>query len=101
MAFRQAALTQGISVAAYLGRLVDREVRRRRSSEVGRRVGRDAGAGSSAGGACEVGASIDELDRIAGRLARSATAHGGSWSDVATSLRLSPEQARRAYETPS
>src|SRR5215211_1711329 len=29
MAFRQAALGQGVSVAAYLGRLVEREVKRR------------------------------------------------------------------------
>ena len=33
-AFRQAALAQGISVAAYLGRLVDAEVRRRDGREV-------------------------------------------------------------------
>ena len=67
MAFRQAALSRGISVSAYLARLV------------------------------EVRASIDELDDLAGRLARSAVAHGADWSDVASSLRLRREQARRAY----
>ncbi|HTE61790.1 MAG TPA: hypothetical protein VK631_15665, partial [Solirubrobacteraceae bacterium] len=45
----------------------------------------------------EVRASIDELDGIAGRLARSATAHGAPWKDVGSSLRMSADQARRAY----
>jgi hypothetical protein len=44
-----------------------------------------------------VRASIDELDAIAGRLARSAVAHGGSWDDVAGSLRLDPDCAKAAY----
>jgi hypothetical protein len=43
-----------------------------------------------------VRASIDELDNIAGRLARSATELGGSWSDVASSLGLAEDAARRA-----
>lgn len=46
----------------------------------------------------DVRASIGELDDIAGRLARSATAHGASWSDVARSLGLDIEQAKSAYE---
>ncbi len=46
----------------------------------------------------EVRASIAELDQIAGRLARSAVDHGGSWSDVATTLRIDEAQARTAYE---
>lgn len=45
----------------------------------------------------EVRASIAELDAIAGRLARSATAHGASWKDVGSSLRVSADQARGAY----
>ena len=98
IAFRQAALTQGVSVAAYLGRLVEREVRRRDKREVAG-VSMDAPEPDQALAAlAEVRASIDELDRIAGRLARSATAHGGSWNDVAAALRLSREHARRAYE---
>ena len=44
-----------------------------------------------------VRASIDELDAIAGRLARSAVAHGGSWEDVAGRLRLDGDRARAAY----
>ncbi len=49
----------------------------------------------------EVRASIDELEAIAGRLARSAVAHGGSWADVATSLRIGADQARAAYRDDS
>ncbi len=45
----------------------------------------------------EVRASIDELDQIAARLARSAIEHGGSWSDVASALRLDEARARKAY----
>ena len=45
-------------------------------------------------------ASIDELDDIAGRLARSANQLGGSWRDVASSLRLTEDAARRAYDRP-
>ena len=36
-------------------------------------------------------ASIDELDQLAGRLARSATAHGASWENVGGSLTLRAE----------
>ncbi len=48
----------------------------------------------------EVRRSIDELDDIAGRLARSAIELGGSWSDVASSLGLAEDAARRAYHRP-
>lgn len=93
-AFRQAALAQGMSVAAYPGRLVE--------AEVGRRAGREVAGVSvdlaepdqALAALAEVRASIDELDHIAGRLARAATAHGGSWADVGSSLRLSAEAAR-------
>jgi hypothetical protein len=47
-----------------------------------------------------VRASIDELDDIAGRLARSANQLGGSWRDIASSLRLTEDAARRAYDRP-
>jgi hypothetical protein len=47
-----------------------------------------------------VRASIDELDDIAGRLARSANQLGGSWRDIASSLRLAEDAARRAYDRP-
>jgi hypothetical protein len=80
-------LAQGISVAAYLGRLVDAEVRRRGGRPVS---GVDAGAPPAEQAIfalAEVRASIDELDGIAGRLARAAIEHGGAWHDVASSLR--------------
>jgi hypothetical protein len=47
-----------------------------------------------------VRASIDELDDIAGRLARSANQLGGSWGDIASTLRLTEDAARRAYDRP-
>ncbi len=96
-AFRQAALAQGISIAAYLGRLVEREVRRRDDRPVAG-LAPDASERDQALLALEeVRASIDELDRIAGRLARSAAMNGASWEGIGTSLRLGADQARRAY----
>ena len=101
MAFRQAALTQGISVAAYLGRLVEGEVKRRADSKVAG-VSLEAPEPDQALAAlAEVRASIDELDQIAGRLARSATVHGASWEDVGSSLRLNAQQAREAFGRPA
>jgi hypothetical protein len=99
-AFRQAALAQGVSVAAYLGRLVEAEVRRREGREVAG-VSLDAPEPDQALAAlAEVRASIDELDGIAGRLARSAAAIGARWEDIGSSLRLTANQARRAYGEP-
>ena len=96
-AFRQAALTQGISVAAYLGQLVEREVGRRQGRKVAG-VSLEVPEPDQALLALEeVRASIDELDRIAGRLARSAATHWAPWDDIGSSLRLSGAQARRAY----
>jgi hypothetical protein len=96
-AFRQAALAQGISVAAYLGRLVEAEVARREGRNVAG-VSLDAPEPDQALAAlAEVRASIGELDSIAGRLARSAAGHGAPWKDVGSSLRVSAEHARRAY----
>lgn len=96
--FRRAALGQGISIAAYLGRLVDAEVRRRSGRPV-RELQAEASTSDQAFAAlAEVRASIDELDAIAGRLARAAIAHGGTWEDVASSLRLSRAQATSAYD---
>jgi hypothetical protein len=98
LAFRQAALARGISVSAYLGRLVDAELRRRKGRPVAS-VTPDAPASDQALAALtEVRASIDELDTIAGRLACSAVAHGASWRDIASSLRLTPDQAEAAYQ---
>jgi len=96
-AFRQAALAQGVSVSAYLGRLVEGELSRRHGRPVAA-IDPDAPASDQALSAlAEVRSSIDELEAIAGRLARSAVAHGGSWNDVANSLRL-PEDQARSYQ---
>ena len=96
-AFRQAALTQGISVSTYLARLVEAELSRRSGRPIAAvdPEARPADQGVSA--LAEVRASIDELDKIAGRLARSAVAHGASWDDVGSSLRLDAAKARAAY----
>ena len=97
LAFRQAALAQGISVAAYLGRLVEAELARRRGRPMQGVDPETDGAQQAVSALAEVRASIDELESIAGRLARSAVAHGGSWADIAGSLRLDADQARGAY----
>src|SRR3954471_428069 len=96
-AFRQAALVRGISVAAYLGKLVEDELRRRKVGPVDVDAEQPPAAQTLAALAA-VRSSIDELDDIAGRLARSAVEHGGSWKDVASSLRLTQQAARAAYE---
>lgn len=95
--FRQVALDRETPVSAYLGRLVEAELRRRHALPVaGVAVEDDPTAGALA--ALEtVRLSIDELDHIAGRLARSALAHGGSWDEVGSSLRVSASAARDAY----
>lgn len=98
IAFRHAALTQGISVAAYLGRLVEREVGRREDRQVAG-IALDAPEPAQALLALgEVRASIHELDLIAGRLARSAATQGAPGEDIGSSLGLSADRARRAYE---
>ena len=96
-AFRQASIAQGISVSTYLARLVEAELKRRGGRPIAA-VDPDAEPADQAVNAlAEVRASIDELDTIAGRLARSAVAHGASWNDVGSSLRLDANQARGAY----
>ena len=73
------------------------ELRRRMATErvvagAGRRTVAEAGA-----------AYIDHLEHVMERKRttiadyRSAVAHGGSWSDIGSSLRLSPGQAENAY----
>ena len=99
-AFRQAAIVRGIPVSVYLGKLVEAELGRRSETQVGE-VDAEAGPRDQAMVALSaVRASIDELDDIAGRLARSAAELGGSWSDVASSLGLAEDAARRAYDRP-
>jgi hypothetical protein len=97
VAFRQAALARGIPVSAYLGKLVDAELKRRSGRGVAE-VEPEAPADEQAIAAlAEVRASIDELDEIAGRLARSAVEHRGSWSEVGNALRVDESRARAAY----
>ena len=97
-AFRQAALVRGIHVSDYLAKLVNAELARRASTLPGH-VPLDATETDQGLAALTaVRAAIDELDDIAGRLARSAHEHGGSWRDIASSLRLSEQATRRAYD---
>jgi hypothetical protein len=48
----------------------------------------------------EVRLAIDELDGIAGRLARETANRGGSWDDIGAALKLRPDAARNAYRRP-
>ena len=99
-AFRQAAIVRGIPVSVYLGRLVETELGRRNVTAVADMTP-DAAPGDQALAALgAVRASIDDLDDIAGRLARSANELGGSWRDIASSLGLTEDAARRAYGRP-
>ncbi len=95
--FRQAALARGISVSAYLGKLVAAELRRRAGRAVAGIQPEASADEQGIAALAEVRASIDELDEIAGRLARSAVEQGGSWDDVASALRIGTVQARKAY----
>jgi len=98
--FRQVALARGISISRYLAELVEQDLRRRRGRPIEGISLEMPQADQALVALAEVRRSIDELDGIAGRLARSAVAAGGSWADVGSSLRLQPEQARRAYGDP-
>lgn len=96
-AFRGAALERGISVSAYLAKLVDGELRRRKTSPAAAIDPEAPAIGQALDGLAAVRQSIDELDAIAGRLARAAIGQGGSWKDVASSLGLTDRAARDAY----
>ena len=85
-------------MSTYLARLVGAELQRRAGRPVEGVDPEASPADQAVTALAEARASIDELDKIAGRLARSAVAHGASWEDVASSLRLDPAQARAAYE---
>lgn len=97
-AFRQAALARGIPVSAYLGKLVQAEVSRRRGTAPGQVDPALPEPHQALVALAAVRAAIDDLDNIAGRLARSAVEHGGAWADVGSSLRMNAETARAAYE---
>jgi hypothetical protein len=95
--FRQVAILRGLTVSAYLGQLVERELKRRADAPVAQISTEGEEKDQALEALSAIRQSIDELDDIAGRLARSATAHGAPWSDVATSLQIGEAQARRAY----
>src|SRR3954470_16809185 len=96
--FRQVAVVRDISIAAYLGRLVERELRRRAGRPVGAVAPDQPARDQALLALADVRAAIDELDDLAGRLARTAVPHGGSWRDVGSSLSLSSDDAQRAYQ---
>jgi hypothetical protein len=97
-AFRQAAVIRGIPVSVYLARLVKAELDRRNATAIDEVALDTPPRDQTLAALATVRASIDELDDIAGRLARSATHLGGSWRDVASSLRLTEDAARSAYD---
>jgi hypothetical protein len=99
-AFRQVAVVRGISLSRYLGELVEAELHRRRGTPVEHVSVEMPEPDQALAALAQVRRSINELDQIAGRLARSALRHGGSWSDVGSSLQLAAQAARRAYERP-
>jgi hypothetical protein len=96
-AFRALALSREASVSAYLGELVAAELKRRKASPAAAAGGKASDVDLAIAALAAVRASIDELDQIAGRLARAATARGASWQDVARPLRLSADVAEKAF----
>src|SRR3954469_8752621 len=68
-AFRQAGLAQGISVSTYLARLVEAELARRRGRPVAAVDPEAPPTDQAVNALAEVRASIDELEKSAGRLA--------------------------------
>ena len=99
-AFRRVALAQGTPVSRYLGRLVEAELERREPRPV-RRVSGTAGEIQDGLAALrEVRLAIDELEAIAGRLARETANRGGRWGDIGPALGLRPDVARSAYQRP-
>jgi hypothetical protein len=99
-AFRQVALAQGTPVSRYLGRLVEAELERRRTRAVRRVSGKAGEVEDGLAALREVRLAIDELDAIAGRLARETANRGGSWDDIGAALKLRPAAARNAYRRP-
>ena len=97
-AFRQAALAQGTPVSRYLGRLVEAELGRRKPRPVRRVSGKAGDIEDGLAALREVRLAIDELDAIAGRLARETANRGGRWGDIGPALVLRPAAARSAYE---
>jgi hypothetical protein len=93
-------LVRGIPVSVYLGKHVRSEVARRHGPSATGIALSLPEPNQALVALHAVRASIDDLDDIAGRLARSAVEHGGSWTDVGSSLKMNSETARAAYERP-
>ena len=94
---RTSSPTSLVSVSSYLAKLVEAELRRRGATAVGAVGEQGSEVDVAIAALLDVRTGIDELDDIAGRLARSAVAHGGSWHDVARSLGLTEKAAREEY----
>ena len=99
-AFRGVALAHGIPVSRYLGRLVEAELQRRKPRPVRRVSGAPGDIEDGLAALREVRLAIDELDAIAGRLARETASLGGRWGDIGPALGLRPDAARSAYQNP-
>ena len=99
--FRRIALAQGTPISRYLGRLVEAELERRKPRPVRRVSGKAGEIQDGLAALREVRLAIDELDAIAGRLARETADRGGRWDDIGLAVRLRPDVARSAYERPS
>lgn len=97
-AFRQLALDRGLSVSAYLGRLVEAELKRRKALAAGGVEPKASDVDHAIAALMDVRASIDDLEAIAARLVPSAVARGASWGDVAGALGIDEERARVAYD---
>ena len=87
-AFRRVALAQGTPVSRYLGRLVEAELERREPRPVRRVSGKAGEIEDGLAALREVRLAIDELDAIAGRLARETANRGGRWGDIGPALGL-------------
>jgi hypothetical protein len=96
--FRQIAVAQAIPVSCYLGRLVQAELDRRERRPVRRVSGKAGEIKDGLAALREVRLAIDELDAIAGRLARETANRGGRWGDIGPALGLRPDVARSAYD---
>ena len=84
-------------MTAYLGKLVEAELRRHSRTNLAATPADAPLRDETIAALHDVRRSIDELDDIAGRLARSAIADGASWEDVGSSLRLRSDVAQNAY----
>ena len=99
--FRRVAVAQGTPVSRYLGRLVEAELERRETRPVERVSGEAGEVDDGIAALREVRLAIDELEAIAGRLARETANRGGRWGDIGPALGLRPDVARSAYQRPA